>query len=137
MNMLYFDGIRCKHCLRVSLLRIAKFVWPGEGQNLSEKDIPSTTVACPECKHVYDYVDHELETVPTSAELWAKSTKHPDIFYVRLRCDEQDCDTPLTVSAVRSAETTVAAVMSEAPLWTLHGLKCPKGHLVSQVRVAQ
>jgi hypothetical protein len=55
------------------------------------------------------------------------------VFSVPVQCDDPDCETPLTILAIRISGTTGADMKKERSTWTLHGLICPSEHPVSRV----
>jgi len=130
---MYCDQIQCKHCGSFFVFRLSE---PGSGrssQGVSEDRFQGSVVACPECKHVYDYASQAPQRVPTPWGDPGSQAKGPVVFLVPLECEAEDCDTPLEVVAPRAAGTTDQALQAELSSWVLHDLVCAGGHPVRRV----
>jgi hypothetical protein len=131
---MYCDLIHCKNCGHDSAFRASTPESPDIGLESSQTENDLLAVACPVCKHVYDYSDQRPKNIPTPWGELGSRMKTPMLFPVPLLCAEESCGLPLLVIAARGADTTWPEVQSELSTWTLHDLKCPNGHPITAIR---
>ena len=125
------DYVLCDKCSQPVVLRQDTFAWPEEDQKWIETDTQPLVAACPNCKHVGNYDNRPLKTLPSPEGL---SPARPDatmhVFRLNVSCGTAGCKTPLSVIAIRNRNTSVEALLAETDGWTWEGLKCPTGHEV-------
>ena len=132
---MYLDAITCANCFRSSLFRSSLLVWDGT-ETFDAADGQPVAVSCPECKHVYMYGPEQVTPLQVQdATDGAYQQKYPSAFDILLVCGVKGCDTPLQVRAVRRAGMTLQEITAEVATWTLHELRCPSGHPISQARM--
>src|SRR5258708_5448527 len=134
MGPTYFDTVRCDNCKRNCSFRLTTFESPESDPKWKVEAGPPQAFSCPGCKHVYMIQSLEPGVVEVNLEQAGHREKLPVVFSVLLKCDSLDCESPLTVLAPRMFDTTEEAIGKELPTWTLHDLRCPQGHTISETK---
>jgi hypothetical protein len=100
-----------------------------EAINQIEMDERLLLVACAKCKHVFSLPSHQLERHSSIDGLSPYHAGAPlVVFRVYIDCDEESCETPLDILAVRNSNTSKEALEIETDSWYGENLKCPSGH---------
>jgi hypothetical protein len=124
--MLDFATCRCGFSTPI---RPSRPVLEAINQGSTEIDERPLLVACARCKRVFSVPSHQLERHSSIDGLSPYHAGAPlVVFRVHLDCDEEGCETPLDILAVRSSDTGKDALEIETDSWHGKNLKCPSGH---------
>jgi Zn finger protein HypA/HybF involved in hydrogenase expression len=134
MGLISLDSVICGNCQRTSLIRRATFEWPESDPKWTRKADPPQAFSCPACKHVYMLQALQQRSLEVTEEQWEALEKALVAFAFQAQCDDTNCETLLTVLAIRTSGTKSEDIQKEISTWTLHDLFCPGGHPVSNVR---
>src|SRR5436853_7854432 len=106
-----WDHCDCKNCKTRFVFRLSTLESPDKDQNESGTESDPLVLACPTCRHVYDYSDQQPKSIPIPST--QPGTKTPTVFFEQLYCDEIGCYSHLRVVAPREPGTTATDFAEE------------------------
>lgn len=121
--------IDCPHCgYSISLLETML------GQIIRGRLVPDTDesfpkLVCSGCKRGfrYNYEGRSPRAMIPEPDR-TQDQKFPFAFFVKVRCDQSNCEPPVEFVRIHDAHTTNEQAAKEVPMWDVSGFLCLKGH---------
>jgi len=120
---------KCPGCASVILLhepileRITRHLgsWSRDGWNIN--------LLCATCGRAYTHDHGEIPSYQTESEDPYLLPSGPTVFHAALECDNESCESPVVVIALRDSGATEESVTAELPKWNTADLRCSEGYL--------
>lgn len=121
----------CRDCEAPILLRAETLAQPSGPQVFRSTAFLSLAVVCPHCKRVRSYsLDKASPNYDPMGKLVAPDKTSNAMSAGWLRCDEENCQTPLPLFSLASVPIDDEARRALLATWIWGDVKCPSGHPV-------
>jgi hypothetical protein len=96
---------------------------------VTAEDIPAANVACPHCRHVYEYTRDDVRRHLFQIQDRDPVPSEPISFVAEFVCDEPDCKAPVLVHTMRDEPENRISVLERLSESMFH-TSCMNGHAV-------
>jgi len=113
-----------------------KLFEPPPNPSVTAKNIPAENIACPFCKHVYEYTHHDVRCHSFQIPDQDLTASEPSCISVKFVCEEPDCKAPVLVHTMRGGTESKKEVVERLRQSVFH-VFCLNYHILHFPREAR